>query len=110
EPAPVWDDIALAIGQAIAKGQTTCTLYPPPGMENMHPAALATWLAVLQTQFPMIGLKLPDTTQEQGVQGMKRQEAILESSKRLTERLLGTLGETAGRTVHEALDAYSAYI
>ncbi|HKI35737.1 MAG TPA: hypothetical protein VKA46_28030 [Gemmataceae bacterium] len=110
EPAPVWDDITLAIGQAIAKGQTTCTLYPPPGMENMHPAALATWLAVLQTQFPTIGLKLPDTTQEQGVQGMKRREAILESSRRLTERLLGALGEAARTTVYEALDAYSAYL
>ena len=76
----------------------------------MAPAALVTWLAVLQTQFPMIGMKLPDKTQEYGVQAMKRQEAILESSKRLTERLLGTIGETAGRTVYEALDAYSAYI
>ena len=110
EPCPVWDDITLAIGQAIAKGQTTAIIYPPAGMENMAPAALVTWLAVLQTQFPMIGLKLPDKTHEYGVQAMKRQEAILESSKRLTERLLGMVGETAGRTVYEALDAYSVYI
>src|SRR5439155_25593722 len=45
EPASVWDDITLNIGRAIAAGQTTCVLYPSPGMENMAPAAVAAWLA-----------------------------------------------------------------
>lgn len=110
EPTPAWNDITLAIGQAIAKGQTVATIYPPPGMENMAPAAVAAWLAALQLMFPMIGLKLPEEKQQAGIAALKRQEAILENSRRLQERLLTTVGEVAGQTVHEALDAYSAHV
>jgi hypothetical protein len=110
EPAPVWDDTTLAIGQAIAKGQTVATIYPPPEMENMAPAAVGAWLAALQLQFPFIGLKLPDDQQQAGIAGMRRQEVILENSRRFQERLLTTVGEVAGQTVHEALDAYCAHI
>jgi integrase len=107
EPSPVWDDTTLAIGGAIAKGQAVCTLHPP---EGLGAAGAAMWLTVLQTQFPMIGLKLPDKVREEGVAGLKDNVARWDFYKRLDEAALNALGETAGQAVREALDAYSAYL
>jgi hypothetical protein len=108
EPCPLWDEVTLAIGNAIAKGQADCVITPPA--EAGHATALVTWLAVLQTQFPMIGLRLPEGTMERGIDGLRRQERIADESRKLSQRLQTVLGATCGQTLHEALDAYSAYI
>lgn len=107
DPCPLWDDATLAIGHAIAKGQSTCTLYPP---EGLGATGAATWLAVLQTQFPMIGLTLPEKVKEEGVVGLKENVEKWNFYRRLDEAALSALGEVTGQTVHQALDAYSAYL
>ena len=109
-PCPIWDEVTLAIGQAIAKGQTTCILSPPADAGNIPPSALVTWLAVQQTEFPMIGLKLPGEVFDRGREGLREMEEIADDSKKLTQRLRWVLGETCGKTLHQALDAYAAYI
>jgi integrase len=104
---PLWDDTTLTIGAAIARGQTTCTLTPPDGGS---PTAAATWLAILQGYYPMIGLRLPDKVQEEAVAGLQRQSEGIDQSRRIAEHVLAVLGQPAGQHLHEALDAYSAFI
>jgi integrase len=109
EAGPLWDDVTLAIGQAIAKGEAVCTLNPPPNLEG-SPAAAASWVAVLQMQFPMIVLRLPEAAMREGVEGLKRQQQQERDNTKLTQDLLSALGQTTGQTLHQALEAYSAYV
>jgi integrase len=104
---PLWDDTTLAIGAAVAKGESACVLQPP---ERLNAGAAASWLAVLQVQFPMCVLRLPEHLMGAGVEELHRQEEQAKLNLDVTETMLTALGEQAGGGLYDALDAYGRYL
>jgi hypothetical protein len=104
-PAPVWDETTLAIGQAIAKGDTSCAIFPPPDVLALPAEMQVAWLGRLQADFPIIPLRLVD--HDFFVKGVDGIRYVIE----VKSKMLSTLGESVStQTVHEALDAYSAFV
>src|SRR5262249_50036825 len=102
---PVWDPVTLPIGQCIAKGESKCQVTPPPAVQSLAVEMQVAWLARLQADFPVVPLGLDrQDIQIQGVGGIRE---VIE----VKQRLLTTLKEPVStRTLHQALDAYSAYV
>ncbi len=101
----LWDDVTLAIGKALAKGESSCSVVPPQNVASLPAELQVAWLARLQADLPIIPLRLdcPDTY-AQGADGIRQ---IIE----VKQGMLVSLGEPVSlRTLHEALDAYSAHI
>lgn len=102
---PLWDDVTLVIGQAIAKGQDACAISPPTTIASLTAELQVAWLARLQADFPIVPLRLdrPDVYLD-GVGGMRQ---IIE----VKQEMLATLKEPAStQTLHQALDAYRDYV
>jgi hypothetical protein len=98
EPSPLWNDYSLAIGQAIAWGEESCTLTPPPGLQ---PGGDLHFLTIMRQWYPVIPLKLPGDGAQAGVEEV-------EASRKLHDMALA--GVQAGASLHQALDAYRDYI
>jgi integrase len=113
EPSPVWDDTTLAIGHAIAKGEDSLTLQPLiPSLAGDRAGAYleALRLVELQKDFPVIVLRLPESVEERAV-SFATPKPIPKDDR----EILATLGQPrqpkdSGQRLHQALDAYSAYV
>lgn len=105
DPCPLWNDATLAIGQAVAKGEATCSVSPPPEVSALPVEMQVAWLGRLQADFPIIPLKLPDAdVYIRGVNGIR---AVIEVKR----ELLATLKEPeTTATLWQGLDAYAAYV
>ncbi|HJT78600.1 MAG TPA: hypothetical protein VJ739_15450, partial [Gemmataceae bacterium] len=105
DPRPLWDETTLAIGGAVAKGEAVCKLQPPPEVSGLAVEMQVAWLGTLQRDFPVIPLQLADPDfYSAGVNGIR---AVIE----VKQGLLSTLKEPlTTKTVHQGLDAYSAYL
>ena len=89
----------------IAKGDPHCPVSPPPEVAALPSEMVVARLARLQADFPVIPLRLdqPDVYIH-GVDGIRQ---FIEVNK----EMLAALGEPVStQTLHQALDAYSAYI
>ncbi len=53
---PYWDDVAISLGRAIAKGEWSITIEPP----DPDPTETARWLGPFRSYFPMIQVQAPD--------------------------------------------------
>jgi hypothetical protein len=122
---PVWDSVTLAIGQAIARGETTCPLDPQDHFaarqtltedtwqitvdsELFDRQAMLQWLRALQHDFPIITLKLADDEAYQ--QAVTEAEKTAKTYKRLAEPYEQLAAPREGQTLHQALDAFAAHI
>jgi integrase len=112
EPCPVWDDVTLAIGTAVARGEDYCVLQPLPG--TSAPVA-ADWLAWEQAHFPMIRLRLPEemlrAAAAQAIQYAAEDWARLhQETAQARDVVLAALGEPLNVDLDKALAAYDDYL
>lgn len=116
DPCPLWDELTLSIGRAIAAGQTSCELPPVPGTEGLPitPAfAMVQALRLAQTQkdFPMIALTLPESTVTAATAAEEKRASVFQQQLDQTRETLTALGKApSGHGLHEALDSYSSYL
>jgi hypothetical protein len=122
---PLWDSVTLGIGQAIARGETTCAVDPHEHFsarqtltpdkweiswdaELFDPSAMLRWLRTLQQDFPIVTLKLVDD--ESYRQAVTEAEATAKTFNRLAEPYEQLATPREGQTLHQALDAFGGYI
>jgi integrase len=103
DSTPAWDENTYAIALAVARGEQVISIAVPPGCDGIR----AAYLADLQQLFPFLSLRFDDhaaNARAQATAARWRQEG---------EELLNTASiirkESSG-TLHEALDAYAAYL
>lgn len=117
-PFPCWDDLTASLGRAIAKGEWSITVEPPP---ELDPDETAVWLASLRTYFPMIQVQASDPSKaDEGNRGFvlagaamaEKEEARHRDEMREIKRIVAPFGGkvTTRETLHDALDAYKDWI
>jgi hypothetical protein len=113
---PCWDDVTIALGRAIAKGEWSITLDPP----KVDTDGIAVWLASLRTHFPMIRVQIPDPSKaEEGNQAFvlagaamaEQEETLHRKEMRKIKQIVAPFGGkvVTRETLHDALDAYKEY-
>ena len=60
EERPLWDEVTLAIGKAVAEGADTAALPLPDDLQAEEPGDIGSWLRHIQKDFPVIRLTLAD--------------------------------------------------
>jgi len=117
DPFPCWDDVTLTLARAIGKGAWSVTVEPP----DDGPEEVAAWLATLRSYFPMIRADVEDpAAAEEGSRRLKevwqkdaeREEAThAREMRKIKDNATPFGGKVATReTLHDALDAYKAWI
>ena len=117
-PFPCWDDVALALGQAISKGEWSVTVEPPT---ELDPDETAVWLASLRTYFPMIQVQTTDPAKvEEGNRSYvlagramaEKEEVRHRDEMREIKRIVTPFGGKVAtkETLHDALEAYQGWI
>jgi hypothetical protein len=112
-PWPVWDEITLQIGSAVARGDERAVLRVTDtelaAEHEADPAAAVAWLQGLQDDFPGVRLALENERVQS--EGRRHWEDM---AKRLEEEGGQKLAQAArvvrkptGQTLHQALDAYA---
>ena len=112
-----WDETTLALGRAIGRGEWSVTLDPP----RLDTDSLAVWLSPLRIYFPMIQVIVADPSKaEEGNQALKdvwqkqaeNEEAVHAHEMRKIKTNAAPFGGTVvtKETLHDALDAYKAWI
>lgn len=114
---PCWDDVTVALGRAIAKGEWSITLDPP----KVDTDGIAVWLASLRTHFPMIQVQIPNPSKaEEGNQAfvlagtamaeeeVSRHQKEMRGIKQIVTPFGGKV--VTRETLHDALDAYKEWI
>ncbi len=107
----MWDETTLAMGQAIARGEVTCTIGIPNDLQEVahDPEIIGTWFRNLCQDFPVLHLVLAD--QELFEEGVKRDKELGERFIAHGKKMLQGIGQPATReTLHQALDAYARWI
>ena len=105
---PVWDDLALKVGKAIAKG--AAVFSAPRNGASVTDYALA--LEYLQRRFGfVIAIQMDDQNAiDDFNKQIDEQERFLERAARSSRAFQIGNGTTAGPTLHQALDAYAGWI
>jgi integrase len=117
DPFPCWDEVTLSLGRAIGKGDWTIKVEPP----DDGPQEVAVWLASLRTHFPMIRVDVEDPQAveedsqafiEYGKVEADKEEARHRKEMRAIKELVKPFGGivVTKETLHDALDAYKAWI
>lgn len=114
---PCWDETTLALGRAIGRGEWSVTLDPP----RLDTDSLAVWLSPLRIYFPMIQVIVADPSKaEEGNRALKdvwqkqveNEEAVHAHEMRKIKTNAAPFGGkvVTKETLHDALDAYKAWI
>src|SRR5262245_34408569 len=105
---PVWDEITLAIAEAVRNGDAVARVPLPVPFSAMIPESplLAAWLHRLQPDITVIKLELraDDAQKQSGGQIKKEGERLIDMGRRMLHAQCG------GETLHVALDAYARWI
>jgi integrase len=97
---PAWDRNLLPVAKAVAQGQTAVQVDP------CDDDILATqWAAAMQAELPFLQLRLRDRAKEQSGQAYWREEG-----RKLIERGRSYLRREGNQRMHEAMDAYAAWV
>lgn len=108
ETRPVWEPWTLAMGSAIAKGDSTCVIEPNPDLIG-RPELQARWFAKLVTDFPVIALK-PANEAEIEI-GREHDLNDAKNYWALSRRIESNVGSSAsGQMLHAALDDYIKHL
>lgn len=110
DPRPLWDDVTLAIGRAIAEGAEEAAVPVPS--DDVEPGDIGSWLRHLQQEFPFVKLVLLDRQlQEQEEAYWDARATDLEAkAKEQAEHAKTLRGKKGSTTLFQALDAYSAWV
>lgn len=103
---PIWDDVTLAMGMAISKGQSSFVLPPNPDLGD-DAQLQARYFTRMTTDFPVLALKPINEQQHQdGVERELKDARILQQR---AETISSTIGQPIiiGGTLHNALDDYA---
>ncbi len=107
---PTWDEYTLGMGKAVAAGATTFVV-PVDGME---PESYVRFVRILRDRFgSVITIVGDDEVHGRGVEELKRSfdlsAQLLANAARFT-REKASVVVNVGPTLHQALDAYAAWI
>ncbi|MFO0865676.1 MAG: hypothetical protein U0744_13655 [Gemmataceae bacterium] len=105
---PLWDDVTMAIAEAVRQGESTARIPLDPDLKAFLPESpmVGDWLRRLQRDFQGIRIELSDAAAN---------EVAQESTKEEGQRLIA-LGQQMIRSradasrLHQALDAYGKWI
>src|SRR4051794_19462535 len=109
DPIPVWDEITLQMGQAVARGETVVRLSVSAEIRSSfesYPSAAVLWLQSLQRAFPCVSLQIEDADlYERGVDAQREYaQHLLEQAQRAqakAQEALGSVGEPlSGQRLH----------
>jgi len=114
---PCWDELTVSFGRAIAKGEWSITVEPP----DPDPIETARWLAHFHVYFPMIQVQTSDPSKVAegnrayvriGEAMTEKEEARHREEMREIKKIVTPFGGkvTTKETLHDALDAYKAWI
>jgi integrase len=105
---PVWDEVTLAIAEAVRNGAAVARIPLPVPFSAMIPESplIGDWLERLQNDITVIKVELLDeTAQEHSEEFLQKQgQQLLDRGRRLLHQRAG------GETLRAALDAYSRWI
>jgi hypothetical protein len=105
---PVWDEVTLAVAEAVRKGEPVARVKPPPALAAMRPESwlVGDWLDQLQRDITVIKIEL-----EEADAGQEADGAIQKEGQRLVEMGRWMIHRKAGgETLHAALAAYGKWI
>ncbi len=108
EGRPSWDEVSLAIAEAIRCGETVARVpVPHPlGQSGLESPSVGHWLNALRRDVPSIHIELRDLERHQEAEAEIHDEGV-----RLINRGRSLLQQTGGgETLHVALDAYERWV
>jgi hypothetical protein len=105
---PVWNEVTLAIADAVRNGEAVAGVPLPLPMSAMVPDSphITAWLADLGRDFTGIKIELRDEERQARSQEQLQQhgQRLVEEGRRIIQKVAG------GGTLHAAFDAYSTWI
>jgi hypothetical protein len=105
---PVWDEVALAIAEAVRKGEAVAKVALPVPFSALVPESplVGDWLDRLQNDITVIKIELLDPEAEKGAERFLQVhgQRLLDMGRRMLHKKAG------GETLHAALTTYSKWI
>jgi integrase len=105
---PVWDNVTLAIAEAIRKGEPVAKVLLPPWLSALVPecSAIGDWLDQLQNDITVIKIELQNTVAEKHADEYLQKEGqrLMAMGRRMLHKKAG------GETLHAALSEYAKWI
>jgi integrase len=108
---PEWDEVALTIARALARGDDEAEIPVPP--EASQPLAALLWLREWETVYPLLRLKLP----AQYAARLDEDRQQIERTAEIETRLFGKpskgmshLLARPAQSLHVALEEYAAHV
>jgi integrase len=116
---PSWETDTYAIAKAVARGETDIVVEVPETIrstaESMGdgPAAfIGIWLEGLRQMFPFLQLRLADKewAEEVEAESTKLADSLEQDADQTLDMARQIRGLASGQQLHQALDAYAAYV
>jgi integrase len=98
---PAWDEHTYPIALAVARGEKEIAVEPKFSYDL---AMQADHLAYLREQFPFLDLRFSDA------QAQENAERVAARAEEEARKVLGRKGKATKGNLHQALDAYHAYV
>ena len=103
----VWDEVTLAVADAIRDGQAAARIPLPLPFSAMVPESplIAVWLDRLRADITVISIELRDEQAKQRTEEQSQKEA-----RRLIEMGRGMMTKSGGQTLDDALAGYAKWV